>query len=275
MLKNHTWTKYRKVLICLVTLIGIFFLIPFSAIKDISYAKNAYFKVIPHEKGAKFYFTTLRPRYWVKLKDLDHKFYEAIRISEDWKFFDHQGVDLLEIGEALRSRFFDGKKLRGASTISQQVVKNLFTTGEKTFLRKAKELFLTIYLERELSKKQILEIYLNIAHLGPQVYGVGHAARYYFDRGPKLLGARHGSFLAMLLPSPQRYGQSFRDRKLTPFARGIMRSILTKMAVSGVIEKEMVPKYLEARFAWEKAESGARDGLLFLDEDEIEIFNEE
>lgn len=133
---------------------------------------------------------------------------------------------------------YEGKRVRGASTISQQLAKNLFTDGDRSYLRKIKELIATVILERALSKERILELYLNVIEYGEGIYGIEAAAKHYFKKSASELNTKEGAFLAMLLPNPKRYSQSFRERKLTEYAEETINKILDKMAVAKYISKE-------------------------------------
>jgi monofunctional biosynthetic peptidoglycan transglycosylase len=118
---------------------------------------------------------------------------------------------------------------RGGSTITQQVVKNLLLGKEKSLRRKAREIILAGEVEKRFDKAKVLEIYLNTVELGPEVRGLWQASHYYFQKEPSELTAKEGAFLAMLLPSPVRYGKSFRDGQLTPYARKTIDRILKRM----------------------------------------------
>lgn len=169
------------------------------------------------------------PASWVPISQMSPSGISAVVISEDWAFFQHKGYDPVQISEALRADLRQKKYVRGASTITQQVVRNVFLEKDKKIWRKLKELYLAIELEKTVGKKRILEIYLNIAEWGNGIYGIGPAASYYFNKTPDRLTAKEGAFLAMLLPNPKKYNQSFRKGELTRFARNQVRSILEKM----------------------------------------------
>lgn len=150
------------------------------------------------------------------LKDVvDWRFVPASRISEamkraavcgeDLEFFSHNGFSTHEMKEAFQDAWEEGKKLRGASTITQQLAKNLWLSPSRNPLRKIKEAILTRQLEKNLSKKRILELYLNVAELGPGVYGVEAGARNYFGVSAAQLGEGQAAALAAGLPSPRRW----------------------------------------------------------------------
>ena len=127
----------------------------------------------------------------------------AVIASEDQKFAFHPGFDFEAIDAALRERE-RGRRLRGASTISQQVAKNLFLWPGPNLLRKGLEAYLTALIELLWPKQRILEVYLNLAEFGPGVYGVGAAARHYFQTEPARLTPTQSARLAAVLPSPKR-----------------------------------------------------------------------
>lgn len=127
----------------------------------------------------------------------------AVVAAEDQRFADHFGVDLGAIQKAVREQDSRGS-LRGASTISQQTAKNLFLWSGRSFLRKGLEAWLTVVVEVCLPKQRILEIYLNIAQMGPGIYGVGAAGREYFGRTPAGISFNQAALLAAVLPNPVR-----------------------------------------------------------------------
>jgi monofunctional glycosyltransferase len=125
----------------------------------------------------------------------------AVIASEDQKFAFHPGFDFEEIDAALHER---GRRLRGASTITQQVAKNLLLWPGPSLVRKGLEAYLTMLIERLWPKQRILEVYLNVAEFGPGVYGVGAAARRYFHTEAAQLTPAQGARLAAVLPNPKR-----------------------------------------------------------------------
>jgi monofunctional biosynthetic peptidoglycan transglycosylase len=128
----------------------------------------------------------------------------AVVAAEDQRFPNHFGFDLVEIQKAW-GVFRSGGRLRGASTISQQVAKNLFLWRGKDWVRKALEAWFTLAIELAWPKRRILEVYLNIAQLGADTYGVGAASWRYFHRPPEALRANDAALLAAALPNPERY----------------------------------------------------------------------
>jgi monofunctional biosynthetic peptidoglycan transglycosylase len=146
-----------------------------------------------------------RTRYqWVPLEAISPQAAIAVIASEDQQFPFHFGFDFKSIREAVRAHE-RGHKLRGASTISQQVAKNLFLWSGQSFVRKALEAMLTLMLESMWPKERILEIYLNVAEFGRGIYGVQAAARAYFHKDAARLNSADSALLAVVLPNPRLY----------------------------------------------------------------------
>ncbi|WP_224984246.1 transglycosylase domain-containing protein [Geomonas agri] len=142
-------------------------------------------------------------RYWAPLSQIPSEMKWAVILAEDASFYKHEGIDVKAIKEAIKYDLEKQSFARGASTITQQVAKNLFLSREKTLTRKAKELYLAKRMEQEITKGRIIELYLNVIELGPMVHGIGHGARYYFGKSPAALTPRECAFLAAMLPGPR------------------------------------------------------------------------
>jgi monofunctional biosynthetic peptidoglycan transglycosylase len=127
----------------------------------------------------------------------------AVVAAEDQRFAAHFGLDLVSIRDSIE-KAQDGGSLRGASTISQQLAKNLYLWPGRSFARKGLEACLTLLLEMSLPKKRILEIYLNVAEFGPGIYGVAAASHYYFGKPPAHLQDAEAALLAAVLPNPRQ-----------------------------------------------------------------------
>lgn len=202
----------------------------------------------PNIKLVKF-----RPSTWVSLSSISRVAVGAVIVSEDWAFYQHKGYDTQQMREAFKEDWEEGAFVRGASTITQQVARNVFLTKDKNLWRKLKELFIAVQMEGKLGKRRILEVYFNIAEWGPGIFGIGSASQYYFHKSPSELTSKEGAFLAMLLPSPIRYSQSFRSKKLTAYARHTVESILTKMAQAHFILPEERDREIELPLSFEMA----------------------
>ena len=141
---------------------------------------------------------------WVPWQQISATLPLAVIAAEDQRFPTHHGFDLTEIGNALQD-WLNGKRLRGASTLTQQLAKNLFLWPGQNLLRKGLEVWFTGLLELILSKQRILELYLNLAQFGPDTYGVGMAAERFFNKPAARLSRKDASLLAAVLPAPSRY----------------------------------------------------------------------
>ncbi len=151
------------------------------------------------ERGARVSWT------WVPYDEVSPHLKRAVLVAEDINFFSHTGFEASEIKNALEEAARERKPPRGASTISQQLAKNLWLTSARTPLRKAKEAVLTWQLERSLGKRRILELYLNVAQFGPNVFGAEAAARRYFGKPASALTESEAAALAAGLPRPSRW----------------------------------------------------------------------
>ncbi len=137
----------------------------------------------------------------------------AMLVGEDIDFFGHGPVDVDAVWEAVQEAGKEGGRLRGASTISQQLAKTLFLSGERTLWRKVREARLAWWLERRLGKRRILELYLNVVEFGPGLFGVEVAARHYFDTTAAAVTDEQAAGLAAAVPSPGRDNPATGSRK--------------------------------------------------------------
>ncbi|MEO8811131.1 MAG: monofunctional biosynthetic peptidoglycan transglycosylase [Rhodanobacter sp.] len=142
-------------------------------------------------------------QHWVPWNKVSHWVPLAMVAGEDQKFPYHHGFDFDSINKAIDAAD-EGRRLRGASTISQQTAKNLFLWNGRSFVRKGLEAYFTVLIELTWPKQRILEVYMNIAELGDGIYGVGAASDIYFHTTPARLGPAQAAKLAAVLPSPRR-----------------------------------------------------------------------
>ena len=140
---------------------------------------------------------------WVAWRDAGVATPIAVVASEDQKFANHFGFDVKSIRDSVED-FSEGGSLRGASTITQQVAKNMYLWSGKSFLRKGIEAYFTFLIEVTWSKKRILEVYVNIAEFGPGIYGVGAASKVFFGKSPVELSDAEAALLAAVLPNPKQ-----------------------------------------------------------------------
>jgi monofunctional biosynthetic peptidoglycan transglycosylase len=162
---------------------------------------------------------------WVDYDRIATHLKRAVVAAEDAKFIDHDGFDWEGIQRALERNQTRGKVVAGGSTISQQLAKNLFLSGERSVLRKGQEALITLMLETVLSKRRILELYLNVAEWGEGVFGAEAAARHYFGVSAANLGPAQAAKLAAMLPRPRYYDRN----RNTPYLATYTERILARM----------------------------------------------
>lgn len=167
---------------------------------------------------------------WVGYERISPHLKRAVVAAEDAKFVGHEGFDWEAIHKAMQRNERQGRVVAGASTISQQLAKNLFLSGERSWLRKGQEAAITWMLEATLSKRRILELYLNYAEWGEGVFGAEAAARQHFGVGAAALSAQQAAWLAAVLPSPRRYERG----RSTPYLAGRVAIILQRMPAARI-----------------------------------------
>jgi monofunctional glycosyltransferase len=145
------------------------------------------------------------PQQWVPLKDLPERFIHFVWASEDQQFFQHHGFDIRRIREAIEEAQDRNDEPRAVSTITMQCARTLFLWQGRSYLRKALEAYYTLWMELLMSKQRILELYLNHIEFGPGIYGIGAAARTYFDTTPDQLSRNQMLALAAILPNPLKW----------------------------------------------------------------------
>ncbi len=176
---------------------------------------------------------------FIALQDVPPLFVRTLLISEDAGFYGHGGIDLRELPSALLTNWSRGTAARGASTITQQLAKNLFLSRDKEVGRKLQELAITFLLESALGKDRILEIYLNIIEWGPGLRGLRPAARHYFDCEPQALTPAQMAFLVASIPGPIKYQRSIARGTPSPGLRTLIDNLLAKLrSVDAISEEE-------------------------------------
>jgi len=139
---------------------------------------------------------------WVSFDSIPQLLRESVRVAEDARFYEHEGIDYEEIRAALKKDLERGGFMRGASTITQQLAKNLFLSTDRTIVRKLKEFWLARQLEQELPKNRIFHLYLNVIEFGPGVFGVEAAARHFFGKSAGQLNLEEIVRLTAVIPKP-------------------------------------------------------------------------
>lgn len=175
---------------------------------------------------------------FVPVAELPNHVVRAVTMSEDAGFFGHQGFDFEELKNAFAAGAEQGRVVRGGSTISQQLAKNLYLSREKTLARKVREAILTIGLEATVPKSRLLEIYLNIAEWGPGLHGIGPAARHYFGTDARALTPKQAAFLASIIPNPVRYHAMYARGALWDSWEQKVAELLLRMSEVGVLSEE-------------------------------------
>ena len=161
-------------------------------------------------------------RDWIALEDISPNLVQSVLMSEDGQFCNHHGVDLGEL-RAVVEAALSGERTRGASTITMQTAKNLFLWGGRTYVRKALEIPLAIWIDFVLPKDRIMEIYLNIAEWGDGIYGIGAAVPHHFGRDATSLSRRQAALLAVTLPNPYTRNPANPSSSMNRVARVVER----------------------------------------------------
>ena len=139
---------------------------------------------------------------WISFDQIPDLLKTTIRISEDAGFYQHEGVDFTELQESIKRNLDEGRIVRGGSTITQQLAKNLYLSTDKSFVRKLKEYFIAKRLEKTISKNRIFHLYLNIIEFGPGVFGVQAASQHFFNKNAKNLNLEECVRLTAVIPRP-------------------------------------------------------------------------
>ena len=174
-----------------------------------------------------------RQQIWVPISRVSRHLVHAVLSSEDQKFFGHQGVDWDAIEKSVQEDRKQWRLARGGSTITQQLAKNLFFTTHKSPVRKVRELFVARWLEEDLTKRRILELYLNVIEWGDGVYGAEAAAQRYYGKPASALDADEAAGLAAMIPNPRRINPRVDPRR---FARA-QRRVIWLMAHAGYLSR--------------------------------------
>ena len=158
--------------------------------------------------------TPRRIQRWVSYKSMSRNLTRAVLVAEDDAFWQHEGVDVEQLQESLEADWASGRFVRGGSTITQQLAKNLYLSPSKNPLRKLEELVIARRLEAELDKSRILELYLNVIEWGDGIYGAEAAARTYFHAGAASLGPSESAMLAGAIVNPRVLNPAHPNRRL-------------------------------------------------------------
>ena len=179
---------------------------------------------------------------WVSMSNISPNIIKAVLIGEDDGFWKHDGFDVKGMENAIERSIKKGT-LAGGSTISQQLSKNLYLSPSKNPVRKIKEAIITWRIEKTLSKRRILEIYLNVAEWGDGIFGIEAAARHYYHKSAKNLTAKEASHLAAVLPNPIRYNPTGSQKYVKNRSRIILKIMKRRGVIQSIYKEVMtVPK---------------------------------
>ena len=178
---------------------------------------------------------------WRRYEKISPEMAKAVIASEDNLFAEHNGFDWKEIRKAIEDHKKKGKKLRGASTLSQQTAKNVFLWPSRSFVRKAFEAYFTILIEWIWGKERILEVYLNVAEMGKGIYGAEAAAQEFFGKSASELNRREASLITACLPNPiDRHAD--KPSQYVKKRAGQIRALIPKLASPEWIEHQKTPR---------------------------------
>jgi penicillin-binding protein 1A len=182
---------------------------------------------------------------FVPIAELPEHVVRAVTTSEDGGFFGHSGFDFDELRNALEEGAEAGRVVRGGSTITQQLAKNLYLSPERTVARKVREAAITIALEASVPKWRLMEIYLNLVEWGPGVHGIGAAARHWFGKDARELTPKEAAFLASVIPNPLRYHAMFARGAPSAAWEEHVDALLLKMTEQGVLTDDELLRALD------------------------------
>lgn len=198
---------------------------------------------------------------YVPLNQVSRHFIQAILATEDHRFYHHQGINKLRIVKALWITLFSKGRVQGASTITQQLAKNLFFSFEQTYTRKFRELLVALQIEAQFSKQDILEAYVNQIYFGPGAQGIGAASRLFFGKPAAQLGLAEASLLAGLPKSPTRYNPlRYFDR-----AKRRQQVVLRRMQAAGFVSTEALTAAKSESLTFVKRSLNRQTGSYFVD----------
>jgi monofunctional biosynthetic peptidoglycan transglycosylase len=163
------------------------------------------------------------PSRWIPLRNIPERFIHFVWASEDQQFFQHHGFDIRRIREAIEEAQDRDEEPRALSTITMQSARTLFLWQGRSYLRKALEAYYTLWMELLMSKQRILELYLNHIEFGPGIYGIGAAARQYFDTTPDQLSRSQMLALAAILPNPLKWSPTEPNKTVVRKIRRVER----------------------------------------------------
>jgi len=242
---GNQMNKFWKIIIILLVLgtldIGRYFVYPnIKALKNDNPIPTAFMEYRQEQWKSENRTIELTQK-WVPMSKISPNVIKAVLIGEDDGFWKHDGFDVKGMENAIE-RSIKKKTLAGGSTISQQLSKNLYLSPSKNPVRKIKEAILTWRIEKTLSKRRILEIYLNVAEWGDGIFGIEAAARHYYHKSAKNLTAREASRLVAVLPNPIKYNPTGNQKYVKNRARIIYKTMKRRGVIQAAFQEVMTPK---------------------------------
>ena len=171
---------------------------------------------------------------WTDLENVPKFFLQCVWVTEDARFFDHDGIDWKEVEAAKERAERTGKPVRGASTITMQCARSLFLWQGRSYIRKGLEIYYTVLMEQILPKHRILELYANVIEMGDGVYGIGAASRHYYGVAPTKLNEAQCAMLAVMLPNPRGWDPRTPSTKLLARQKRALRDHWKDRFPSGI-----------------------------------------
>ncbi|WP_051317244.1 PBP1A family penicillin-binding protein [Bacillus panaciterrae] len=239
-MKKGAFIAGGAALIFLTACIGYFFIIFLGdfIIDEKKLVLNSTSRIVD-EQGNEIAKMYVENRELVSIDQIPSHVQKAFLAAEDTRFYEHHGIDIASLVRALYKDILTRSKAEGASTITQQLAKNVFLTNEKTWLRKTKEMIIALNLERRYTKQQLLEMYLNQVYFGHGVYGMQSAAAFYFQKEPQSLTVAEGALLAGMMKAPNAYSPILHAEK----GKERRNLVLSLMHKQGFLTAEETVRY--------------------------------
>lgn len=213
------------ILLFVVSFIIIYFTTPdISILKSQNPSTTAFMEIKKQEASAEGKKLVVHQK-WISLRAVPELFRRTIILAEDAAFWTHEGIDWYEVEQSLKKNWEEGEIARGASTITQQLAKNLYLSPKKTIYRKMREWWIAKQLEKELTKSRILELYLNIIEFGRGVFGIAAASQKYFGKPPHELSLPEMIRMAAIIPNPLEIKPNSPSRELRWRSRIILKRL--------------------------------------------------
>lgn len=274
----------KSIRICIMTCLVVILFIPFIAISYIYYA--SYEKLVSTiayrpSIATKIYDTNGdlisevfdQNRSITNINEIPERVKNAFLAAEDRDFYSHKGFDVSGILRALIVNISKGDIKQGGSTITQQLVKQIYSKGEKTMYRKIMEIFISIQLENNYSKNQILQMYLNNIYFGSGVYGIQSASRFFFNKNVNELSILEASFLSVIPSSPATYSPFTNPRAVYEKHKKVIRNLIVMSKITKNEIDESFPKFWE-KFLYENKDRYPTIGVRNISLDKAPYFSE-